>query len=172
MMCDECGIRPANIRLTTIVNGEKQERNLCGECLSKDQKLKLDFTALANHLSGFIEAAKAGGAVAQVDPNLACPRCGTTYETFRKTGMLGCANCYSAFREQLAALLKRTHGQTQHVGHVPGGVNSPAGLKNRIDRLKRDLVEAIAGEEYETAATLRDEIRALRSQLEEGGARE
>ena len=29
MMCDECGVRPANIHLTTFVNGEKQERNLC-----------------------------------------------------------------------------------------------------------------------------------------------
>ena len=24
MMCDECGVRPANIHLTTFVNGEKQ----------------------------------------------------------------------------------------------------------------------------------------------------
>lgn len=33
MMCDECGVRPANIHLTTFVKlGEKQERHLCATC--------------------------------------------------------------------------------------------------------------------------------------------
>lgn len=35
-----------------------------------------------------------------------------------------------------------------------------------IDRLRQDLVKAIAAEEYEEAARLRDQIRALKQQLE------
>ena len=35
-----------------------------------------------------------------------------------------------------------------------------------IDRLRQELVKAIAAEEYEEAARLRDQIRALKQQLE------
>ena len=56
MMCDECGVRPANIHLTTFVNGEKQERNLCATCMTKYKKQipSLDIANLAGILSGFI----------------------------------------------------------------------------------------------------------------------
>ena len=47
IMCDECGIRPANIHLTTIVDGEKKDVNLCAECLARKKELKIDFSALA-----------------------------------------------------------------------------------------------------------------------------
>lgn len=36
-----------------------------------------------------------------------------------------------------------------------------------MDQLKAKLVNAIAAEEYEEAAKLRDQIRALKQQLEE-----
>ncbi len=167
MMCDECGIRPANIRLTTIVNGEKKERNLCSECLARNQRFKMDFSTLAGHLSGLLDALKAGGGEREEDmPDLQCTRCGMTYEKFRKTGMVGCAQCYSEFREPLQKLMSRVHGHTQHVGRVPGGEDNRLSMKLKVEKLRQQLSKAIADEEYEAAASLRDQIRALEAQLE------
>ena len=80
--------------------------------------------------------------------------------------MLGCANCYKAFKAPLDALLQRIHGNTQHAGRIPGSVRSGVSIRMNIDRLRQDLVKAIAAEEYEEAARLRDQIRALKQQLE------
>ena len=90
-----------------------------------------------------------------------------TYETFRKTGLLGCADCYKEFREPLEKLIMSIHANTQHTGRVPGGLAKRVSLKATVDQLKAKLVNAIAAEEYEEAARLRDQIRALKQQLEE-----
>ena len=167
MMCDECGIRPANIRLTTIVNGEKKDRNLCSECLAKNHRFKNDFSTLAGHLNGLLDAIKSGGSKNEEPvPDITCSRCGTAYAQFRKSGMVGCAQCYSDFREQLESMLSRTHGHTQHVGRVPGGADRQLSMKLKVEKLKKDLGRAIAEEEYETAASLRDQIRALTAALD------
>ena len=50
-------------------------------------------------------------------------------------------------------------------GLAPGGVDGKVAVKMAIDRKKQKLMRAIAEEEYETAAALRDEIRALTAQL-------
>lgn len=168
MMCDECGVRPANIHLTTLVGGEKQERNLCAVCMAKYKKQlpSIDLSSLAGLLGGFLEKA-AGHKQAERDdtPDLICSRCNMSYAEFRRTGMLGCSDCYKAFHDPIEALLVRVHGNTQHNGRVPGGVDSQVALKLNMDKLKQRLVNAITNEEYEDAAQLRDQIRALKAQL-------
>jgi protein arginine kinase activator len=100
------------------------------------------------------------------------------YSDFRKGGKLGCAECYKAFKKPIEALLLRVHGNTQHAGKIPGGLKSDVSIRLNIDRLKQQLVKAIAEEAYEDAAQLRDQIRALNAQLEaeqavkEGGAQD
>lgn len=168
MMCDECGIRPANIRLTTIVNGEKKERNLCSECLAHSQRLKNDFSTIAGQLNNLLDAIKSGNVKDEAPvPDIQCSLCGTTYEQFAKSGMVGCVQCYDAFREPLQTKMSRLHGHTQHVGRTPGGVDNSLSLRLKVEKLRQELKKAIADEEYETAASLRDQIRALESQLRE-----
>lgn len=173
MMCEECGTRVATFHLTTISGGEKVERNLCPVCMAKYQKKLpgIDFGNLAGMLAGIMNAAKPAAEKKADDEEdvasgLVCARCGTAYETFQKTGMLGCADCYEAFREPLEEMLNRIHGNVQHTGKVPGGAKNDVSLKLSIDRLKQQLVKAIADEAYEDAATYRDQIRALTQQLE------
>lgn len=174
MMCEECGERAATFHLTTISNGEKVEKNLCPGCMAKYQKNLpgLDLSNLAGMLAGIMNAAAqpvkeniADEAIPEAG-DLVCGNCGTAYRTFQKSGMLGCARCYEAFAEPLEKMLHRIHGNVQHNGKVPSSVKSDVSIRLQIDRLKQELGKAIADEAYEDAASYRDQIRALKQQLE------
>lgn len=171
MMCEECGIRPAKFHLMTITNDERTERNLCAVCMAKYQKQLpgIDFSNLAGILNGILDKT-IGKQAEPVDDGMGdvtCEQCGMTYAEFQKCGMLGCAGCYKTFKTPLDALLQRIHGNTQHAGRIPGSVRSGVSIRMNIDRLKQRLQKAIAEEEYEQAAKLRDSIRALNAQLAE-----
>lgn len=170
MMCEDCGIRPAKFHLMTIINGDRVERNLCPACMAMHQKQLpgIDFSNLAGILNSILEGrdeAEKARQEAEFE-GYTCDQCGMTYAEFQKGGMLGCANCYKAFKTPLTSLLQRVHGNTQHAGRVPGGVHSGTSIRMNIDRLKEKLQQAVADEEYEQAARLRDAIRALNAQLE------
>ena len=170
MMCEECGVRPAKFHLMTIINGDKVERNLCPSCMARHQKQipGIDFSNLAGILNSILEnrnVEEQSRLEAEYE-GCTCEQCGMTYAEFQKCGMLGCANCYQAFKTPLTALLQRVHGNTQHAGRVPGGARSGTSIRMNIDRLRQKLQKAVADEEYEQAAKLRDAIRALSAQLE------
>ena len=171
MMCEDCGARPAKFHLMTIINGERVERNLCPACMAKHQKQipGMDFSNLAGILNSILEN-KDNAKKEKEDAEFAhvtCEQCGMTYVEFQKCGMLGCAGCYKTFKTPLDSLLQRIHGNTQHAGRIPGSVRSGVSIRLNIDRLKQRLQKAIADEEYEQAAKLRDSIRALNAQLAE-----
>ncbi|MDO4866305.1 MAG: UvrB/UvrC motif-containing protein [Clostridia bacterium] len=170
MMCEDCGIRPAKFHLMTIINGDRVERNLCPICMAKHQKQipGIDFSNLAGILNSILEnkGREEDEGDSEELESYVCEQCGMTYVEFQKCGMLGCANCYQAFKTPMTALLQRVHGNTQHAGRVPGGVRNGTSIRMNIDRLKQKLQKAIADEEYEQAAKLRDTIRALTAQLE------
>ena len=170
MMCEDCGIRPAKFHLMTIINGDRVERNLCPTCMARHQKQipGIDFSNLAGILNSILEN-RGNEEQERLDAeaqNCVCEQCGMTYAEFQKCGMLGCANCYQAFKTPLTSLLQRVHGNTQHAGRVPGGAHNGTSIRMNIDRLKQKLQKAVEDEEYEQAARLRDAIRALNMQLE------
>lgn len=170
MMCEDCGVRPAKFHLMTIINGDRVERNLCPTCMAKHQKQipGIDFSNLAGILTSILESRNAEEQARQDEEfeSYVCQQCGMTYPEFQKCGMLGCAECYQAFKTPLTSLLQRVHGNTQHAGRVPGGVHSGTSIRMNIERLRQRLQKAVADEEYEQAAKLRDAIRALTIQLE------
>ena len=172
IMCDECGQRPANIHLTTIVDGEKRDFNLCSECLARKKEMNVDFGAIANRLNRMIrqnqekDAKEAEAKPETPVPDISCAQCGTTYASIRTTGRMGCPQCYEAFRQPLSEWMERTHGASQHVGRASGGVACAVSLRMRLDKLKRMQRRAIENEDYEEAAVLRDQIRALSAEME------
>ena len=174
MMCEDCGIRPAKFHLMTIINGDRVEQNLCPSCMARHQKQLpgIDFSNLAGILNSILEDRTSENKEKQEAQyeGYVCDQCGMTYIEFQRCGMLGCANCYKAFRTPMTALLQRLHGNTQHAGRVPGGVHSGTSIRMNIERLKQKLQKAVADEEYEQAAKYRDAIRALTVQLERSKA--
>lgn len=157
MLCDECGVNQANISVTTIINGKKTHRNLCSACMKKTQQAFTQEMSLAGLLGSVSDYADQSGDVRR------CSRCGMDYRTFRKTGLLGCAQCYEDFAPQLEPMLKRIHGTAKHAGKVPTQDPEQAAM-SQLEELKKQLNEAIAAENYEQAAVLRDQIRSMQKE--------
>lgn len=86
---------------------------------------------------------------------MTCADCGVKFMEFRAGGRLGCPQDYWVFAKGLLPLLLRYHGATRHVGKV---ARRRDGASERL-RLRTRLRAAIAREEYEEAANLRDRLR-------------
>ncbi len=103
----------------------------------------------------------------------ACPSCGLTWSEFRDRSQFGCADCYDTFEKQLNVLLERAHeGGAHHVGKRPRRHRDDYDTKIRIQHLRKQLADAIAAEQYERAAQLRDEINTAAAPIDSPPARE
>ena len=160
MICDSCKQKKATVHLTEIVDEQMTELHLCEDCArEKSMQMEQQF-GLADLLAGLTDFGKQFKGAEQAQ--LSCSNCGLSYDDFRKLGRLGCSECYSAFREQLAILLKKIHGSSQHCGSSPVKVEKVPKVKSEwLQELKDLLKKAIAAENFERAAELRDRIRTL-----------
>lgn len=156
MLCEECGERNAEVIMTTVVDGQSTSRHLCRECVKKF-KAGDPQAVLAAVMSAL--ALKRQATV----PEITCPRCGETYAEFQKTGMLGCAACYTAFRKELTPLITRVQGRAQHAGRRPPVSQEDQDRLTRMEELRAQMEAAVAEENFEEAARLRDELRAMTS---------
>ena len=166
MLCQNCHQNEATVHLTQIVDGKAEKYHLCEACAAQKG---IDVHADPVDLGGMMEKLKNQLAHLKEDleaPRAApgpavCPSCGMTRTEILKKGRLGCDRCYETFAaEMLPVVVSLQHGD-QHLGKVPR--RSSARLKNSVEaaRLRRDLDQAVAGENYELAAQLRDKIKAL-----------
>ena len=163
MLCDICGKKQATVHLTEIIDDKMTELHLCEECAQKKGAQMESHFGLADLLAGLADLSGGQFTKAKKETRIKCPRCGLTYEDFKKVGRLGCGECYSAFREALLPLLKRIHGSTQHYGKSPVKksvkTHKISKVKTNLQDLKERLQRAIELEEFEEAAKLRDKIR-------------
>jgi protein arginine kinase activator len=171
MLCQECGVKPATLHFTKIVNGEKTEFHICESCAREKGEL-IPGTAggfsIHSLLSGLLDLEGAGKektAASRNTQSLQCENCGMTYSQFSKLGRFGCSSCYKYFDTALDPLFKRVHGSTAHVGKIPKRAGARIVFRRQIDELKLQLQQSIAQEEFETAAHLRDQIRQLEKEI-------
>lgn len=176
MKCQRCN-NQATFHITELTGDEPQELHLCEECareyLAPSQVEMTGFVpALAGVLAEQIAVGQTAEELARLDQR-ACPVCGITFLEFRKQGRLGCPNDYICFEKELEPLLINIHGESKHVGKVPRRCPSGGKMQTRLIRLRREMKDAVATENYERASELRDEIRTveteLRSERDEGG---
>ena len=165
MVCDICTKNPATVHLTEIIDDKMTELHLCEACAQKKGAQMESHFGLADLLAGLADLGGQFNAKTKKETKIKCPRCGLTYEDFKRVGRLGCGECYSAFKEALLPLLKRIHGSTQHYGKSPTKktTRTPRSVKakNDLQELKEKLQKAIQLEEFEEAAKVRDKIRGL-----------
>ncbi len=168
MKCDLCD-KEAVVHLTQVVNGEMKEVHLCEEH-AKIQGLDLDSPiSITDILMGLSGPQKNMSS----ELSLACPTCGVSREEFRKTGRLGCPECYKTFMAELTMAIKAMHQSGQHLGKIPTREGVQTRVKSKIARLQKDLEAAIAREDFEKAAKLRDQIKKCREEgvADDGGGK-
>ena len=160
MVCNICGKNQATVHLTEIIDDQITELHLCEECAQKKGAQIESHFGLSDLLAGLADLGTQFNKT-KTDVKLKCPKCGLTYEDFKKVGRLGCGECYNAFKEALVPLLKRIHGSTQHCGKSPKKIAKTVKAKNDLEAIKEKLQKAIQKEDFEEAAKLRDKIREL-----------
>jgi len=180
MLCDICNKNPATIHIQEIVQGKKKSLHICPDCaaqkVEEDPILKgFNLADMLYNLSDELELPFKTGVKKDKDkeeavqPTLVCSECGWDTAKFRKTGRLGCAQCYMIFRELLIPGVSTMHKGTLHVGKQPGtpsnSENSRISLK--IMNLQQEMNEHVQREEYEKAASIRDDIAQLKKTLSE-----
>jgi len=113
--------------------------------------------ALADLLLGLgaAEEMERGGMVEK------CAVCGFSQADFKKTGRLGCGECYQTFASGLETLLKGMHKGTVHLGKIPKRAIESIEREARLKGLRNDLRQAVIAEDYESAAQLRDQLKQL-----------
>ena len=158
MKCDLCD-KPAVVHEVTVKNGVKNELHLCEEHASAAGIAMPGQQPISDLLTKLVVGHEGRAS----RPNRkACRTCGMKFSQFRHTGLLGCPECYDAFEEVLGPMIERAqNGALSHAGKCPrrGGASIDRHL--HAQRLFRELEDAVAAEQYERAAELRDRLRDL-----------
>jgi len=177
MKCEICNKNEATIHIQEITNLGKKKVNLCSECAA-NHKLpnldngEIDLSDILYKLSS--EILHSDEHISELPFNVhddeqipfnnkQCTSCGWEGTDLKKTGRLGCAECYTVFSDMLENALKDMHRDTIHLGKRPK--NNKSGKNEifaRLSVLRKELDECVETEEYEQAALIRDKINDLK----------
>jgi len=173
MKCECCSKTEATIHLTQVIEGEVKKLNLCQDCAQKngiDLNSPISITDVLLGLGNQDESSLPKSDLSEFD--LSCSQCQMTRAEFKKRARLGCPECYNAFMGELSAITMAMHHSRQHVGKIPARQGNEARTTAQIAALQKDIEIAIAKEQYEVAAGLRDKIRKLREEIPQSAAEE
>lgn len=169
MLCDNCKKNEATVHIKKLINGAKQEYSLCDGCANELNEMSfVDISSIGlsntftvqDLLGGIIDYVNQSSQNATVNITT-CKNCGMSYTEFKKTGLMGCSECYESFKASLIPIIKRVQGNIEHVGKIPKKSGREMMGKRQLLKLREDLNKAITSEEYERAAEIRDEIRGI-----------
>ncbi|MBI3467309.1 MAG: UvrB/UvrC motif-containing protein [Planctomycetes bacterium] len=163
MKCQKCD-KPATFHITELTGGKPQELHLCEGCAREYLTQSEAETPSAPSIAGMLVSQLAVGQTAEELARLdqrTCPICGITFYEFRNQGRLGCPHDYVCFEKELDPLILNIHGETQHVGKGPKHSPTNTERQTELIRLRREMKDAVVGEDYERASQLRDEIRKI-----------
>lgn len=161
--CGECKKSVAVI-YTEIVGKTITHTCMCNDCPELQKRL---------HGTVLSPAAEAGSAFST---GLACGNCGTTLNAVRVGSPLGCSECYVVFEDVLlgeilstghlpARLATTKKSMPVHIGRASGEITE-MNPSLRLLALNEALTETLKREDYEQAASLRDQIKALTENTE------
>ena len=163
MLCQKCKKKEATFYYKQNVNGQVSEVHLCADCARKyGAGGALPDIFGIDLLGGFF-----GSAPSLPRKTRVCPVCGSSFGDIVDSGKIGCAECYKTFKDELAGTVERIHGRAKHIGR---GVKKEKQIKeNKEKELRERLAKAVSEEDFELAAKLRDEIKALANSSETEG---
>lgn len=178
MLCENCKERPASVVITKGFMGESIEHHLCEKCAFQSEAFHFDPNQEPLSIQQFLSHWFGGTDLFQPHPQqqgtdaneLECPDCKLTFGKFLDIGKFGCSTCYEAFRDRLPQVFGKLHSShAAHTGKIPVSFNELYAIKRKIEEIRSKMQEAVASEQFEEAAALRDEANALQKHLAQGG---
>ncbi|MCB1119834.1 MAG: UvrB/UvrC motif-containing protein, partial [Chlamydiia bacterium] len=156
--CYECK-KPIDTYYTEVVGTQVTRLGMCVDCPVKQERV---------HGTTYLTQS---GIVVEADAGLACGECGTVLNEVRRGHTLGCEVCYDVFGDVVIAEMeaagtlprakeKRKKRTPLHIGRAPGETQE-INPSLRLLVLNEALTETLKREDYEQAAWLRDQIKAL-----------
>jgi protein arginine kinase activator len=156
--CNQCK-KPIAVNYTEIVGDLTSRTCMCNDCPVLQQRL----FGIPRTTTGEGQFERRAG--------LACGNCGTTLEAIKVGNPLGCSVCYEVFEEILLPelnsrgkisprLVTAKKSQALHMGRGYGETQEISSSM-RLLALNEALSETLQREDYEQAAWLRDQIKAL-----------
>jgi protein arginine kinase activator len=158
--CEQCHSSPATVHITQISNNVTTVFHLCEMCArSKGIMVEIRQEALQPELGLEIQQQAQDAPITHLavgEDDRECGHCHTKLSEFKATGRLGCPACYKEFEKEVEPLRASAHRGKRYSAR---GADLMAGAD--LGKLQRELTDAIAREEFELAALLRDTIRGL-----------
>ena len=161
MLCENCGKNSAK-QYVRKSDGKERTLYLCPACYNalypaQDEDF---FTSFLGNVGAKKE----------------CPACGATLDDFRATGLLGCAYCYTAFREELTPTVRYIQGRIRHEGKEPDkeaqeNYDDMRNLVREREVTKAELEHALQAEDYALAEEYKLRLREINSRLYRGEGR-
>ena len=168
MKCQKCA-KPATYHITDIERGKPRDFHLCDEHarqhLTPGEPPEVNEPPAMSELAKKLMTSGAGQnrELASVDKQV-CPNCQISFLEFRNTGRLGCPHDYEVFRDELMPLLENIHDEVRHSGKVTKRAPRNSQQQSELIQLRNELKRAVAAEDYECAAKVRDKIKAIEIQ--------
>lgn len=139
MLCAKCKKNQATKTYELIKNGKQERVYYCLECYHNDFVFVETETALS-----------------------ACPYCGTTATQFKRTSLVGCAQCYTVLAHVVFPVVSKMQGGEKHRGKRAYETE-----EERIE-LRRKELDIMANKYYlanddKGAAVYEEKIDALRT---------
>jgi len=149
MKCQRCKERDANVQIMQQEAGKKpQTFMICDVCAREmgisiptfpvSVKINNPFAVMGN---AFQTTFGIGADDLARRRLYRCDQCGLTFDEFRKTGYLGCPNCYEVFGSQLDPVFCRTQMGKKHLGRNLGSKIKSSSKKKADDSEKCSLEE-------------------------------
>jgi len=173
MKCDLCN-KPAVVHEVTVRSGIKKEVHLCETHAQEAGIMPPGQQPINQLLTQFVISQNLKGPPTPGSPatpgtpasakptNKTCGGCGMSFAQFRQHGRVGCADCYRTFEDELGPLIERAqNGGTHHQGKAPRRAGSTIDRQLLIQKLLKELDHAVAAEQYERAAKLRDRLTSM-----------
>lgn len=168
MKCEKCGKNEATVKYIEIINGKKAQQSLCKSCADKSGNIFSEPELFDFGFDSFFQSFlnSPGLSKAPSSAYALCKGCGSSIADIQKSGRLGCSQCYRTFKEHLLRPLKEIHGSNRHTGKIPKRSGYRLKAETEVEGLKAELGRAVADQNFEKAAQLRDKIREIENNQE------
>ncbi len=167
MLCDLCGKNEAVLFIEQANENSKRKLNICIEC-ARAHGVSPDSASIGKSLTNLFETIL-GAIKPDQDKTKLCPVCGISLLEIKNTKRVGCPECYSIFKNDIAPIFKNIGVTTSYTGTMPKRLKNFHSVLNDRIVLRSKLEESIKNEDYEKAAIYRDYLRALEKSPVSGG---